>query len=136
MLYIKDNKTKCEYEINPISLLLIGFSYPISFLFYGIGIALVFDIIGFEPDTVVLCLVLAYALELLLVLANKLSPVKTLFAGFAFLILLPILIRIAKTENIPVTAHDFGDLFGVMYKSPFNGIKKLATDWEGNVFSI
>jgi hypothetical protein len=136
MLYIKDNKTKREYEINLVSLLLIGFSYPISFLFYGISVALVFDIIGFKPDTVILFLVVAYAFELLLTLVNKLSPVKILFAGFASLILLPILIKIAKTENITVTARDFRDLFGVIYKSPFNSIKKLATGWEGNVFSI
>lgn len=136
MLYIKDNKTKCEYKINSVSLLLIGFSYPISFLLYGISIALMFDIIGFKSDTVILCLVVAYALELVLALANKLSPVKILFAGFASLILLPVLIKIVKTENIPVTAHDFGDLFGAMYRNPFTGIKKLATDWKGNVLSI
>lgn len=108
MYYIKNNSNGRKYYLSPISEVLLKISIPISYLFYGICIALLFDLLGIQSDTVILVLVAAYVIELLLNVLDLVSPTQMIFAGFAFIILLPIWIDIARTGNI--------NLFKITYR--------------------
>jgi len=88
-----------EYEISLLRLILLRASYPISYLLYGILIALVLNILMVQREMIIYILVVAYALEFILRFTNKLSGVKILFGACTFIILSLTLLKIIRDEN-------------------------------------
>lgn len=99
-IYIRNNHTGKKYYLNSISRLLISLCIPLSLLLYGLGVALLFDLLGFRSDIVILVMVIAYGIEILLEILNKFTIVKTIFGCLLFIVLCPIWIDIARSENI------------------------------------
>ena len=99
MYCIRNNDTGSEYEVSPISMVLLRVSYPISYLLYGVLIVLVLSICGLQNEMITLALVAAYAIDILLRSIKKFTGVQLLFSILTFFILLPVWIKIAENDN-------------------------------------
>lgn len=113
-MYIRNNHTGKKYYLNPISKSLLSFCIPLSLLLYGMGVALLFDLLGFSSDKVILVMVVAYGIEILLEILDKFTISQMIFGCFVSVILLPIWIDIAKSENINFFKNTIGKVLYII----------------------
>lgn len=78
MIYIKDIKTKKEYTVNLSikKLIFMRRLEPVAYMIYGSSIAVILTIAGISQETCIKILVAAYAINLILDIACKISPVR------------------------------------------------------------
>jgi uncharacterized membrane protein YjjP (DUF1212 family) len=107
-MFIRNNHTGKKYYLNLVSKTLLSFCIPLSLLLYGMSVALLFDLLGFPSDKVILIMVVAYAIEILLEILDKVTIAQIIFGCFASVILLPIWIDIAKSEDINIFKNTIG----------------------------
>jgi len=99
--YLKSKKTGKEYEIKLGTIFLIRFIPLISFILYGILVALIIapiiSIIGLSWNIMIGIFLIAYLIELILWISKHISVSQVIFAALS-IIAYPTFIQIFKDE--------------------------------------